>query len=283
MVPPNNRKFTQCIEFSDPYRIFWNETAYTLTQILFYLCALCLNVAAIIDTAEVVDASFGLHFKTYAVSLDKGGQILSWQHAPCSRREVKATHCDPFADTAYYGSYVLTLGYVVTALILLPICLKDLKENANWQIFGFLILIGSSIYFCYSFWDLGELSLHHVSVMGHRWSGMLGVIMFNFALCLAVPAWLTEKNPNVSATKTIVESTLIALILYVGVGLMAALAISHVNINMLDPMVSGAYGYGVQITASVFAFFIIVRNKACRVALLRRPRSSLTHPLFSFQ
>lgn len=254
---PNNRRFTQCIEFSDPYRIFWSEAAYKATQILFYLCALCMNVAAIIDTAQIVDSSLGLHFKTYALSFDKGGKILSWYHAPCSRREVKETHCDPFADVVY-GSYVLTLGYVITALILLPICLKDLKENANWQIFGFFVLVTSSIYFCFSFWDLGELSLHHVSVMGHRWSGMLGVIMFNFALCLAIPAWLTEKERSVSTTKTIIESTFIALVLYVGVGLLAALAISHVNINMLDPMVSGAYGYGVQIAATVFAFFIIV-------------------------
>jgi hypothetical protein len=254
-----NQKFTKCIEFSDPYRVFWNKTAYTVTQILFYLTAVCLNVAAIIDTATVVDSSLGLHFTTYAYSVDKG-TILSWHHARCTRREVKETHCDPFADTAYFGQYVFTLGYIITALVLLPICLKDLKENANWQIFGFIILVISSVYFCYAFYETGKLSLHHVSLFGHHWTGMLSITMFNFTLCLAIPAWLTEKDRTVSATKTIVESTFIALLLYIGVGIMGALAISHVNINMLDPMVSGAYGYGVQITATIFSFFIIVRT-----------------------
>jgi hypothetical protein len=252
-----NTKFTKCVEFSDPYRLFWHEKAYQATQLLFYLTATCLNVAAIIDTAEVVDASLGLHYQTYGYSLDQN-VILTWHHAPCSRREVKETHCDPFADVSYYGNYVLTLGYVITALVLLPICLQDLKENANWQILGFVILLTSSMYFCYAFWDAGHLSIKHVSLFGHRWTGMLGVTMFNFTLCLAVPAWLTEKDRSVSATKTIVESTVIALVLYISVGLMGALAISHVNIDVLDPMVSGAYGYGVQVTATIFAFFIIV-------------------------
>jgi Transmembrane amino acid transporter protein len=49
---PNNHNFDHCVEFSDPYRYFWNEKAYTFTQLLFLATAVCLNVAAIIDTAE---------------------------------------------------------------------------------------------------------------------------------------------------------------------------------------------------------------------------------------
>ena len=49
---PHNTNFHKCVEFSDPYRYFINERMYTITQILFLLTAVSMNVAAIIDTAE---------------------------------------------------------------------------------------------------------------------------------------------------------------------------------------------------------------------------------------
>jgi hypothetical protein len=256
---PGNHNFDKCIEFSDPYRIFWGPTAYKVTQILFFLCAVCMNVAAIIDTAEVVDSVLGLHSNSYAVSVDRGMKFQAWSHAagPCTRSQAKLGQCDPFADTTVYGEDLLTLGYVLTAAVFLPICLKDLKENTGWQIFGFGILMTLSMYFCYSFWDSGQLSLHHASLWGHEWSNMLGVIMFNFALVLAIPAWLHEKKESVSAVSTVIYSTAISTALYIGVGALGGLTISHVNVNLLTPMVSGAYGQGVQIAASIFAFFII--------------------------
>ena len=54
---PHNKHFQKCIEFSDPYRFFISERMYTVTQVLFLLTAISLNVAAIIDTAEGMLAS----------------------------------------------------------------------------------------------------------------------------------------------------------------------------------------------------------------------------------
>jgi hypothetical protein len=207
---------------------------------------------------SVVDTVLGLHASTYAFSVDNM-DLKSWVHADhCTRTEVKLGLCEPFNDEDTYGEYILTLGYIVTAAVFVPICLKDLKENSVWQIFGFGILVSLSCYFCYVFWNSGHVSLHHAGgLWGHSASNMLGEIMFNFGLVLAIPAWLNEKKPNVSVVKTVVYSTAIATVLYIGVGALAALTISHVHVNLLTPMVSGAYGEGVQIAASIFAFFII--------------------------
>lgn len=186
--------------------------------------------------------------------------LQAWSsHGPCTIRQSKLHICDPFQNDAQYGSYILSLGYLVTAVIFVPICLKDLKENTNWQIFGFGILMTLSLYFCFAFWDSGKITLHHASLWGRggEWSSMLGVILVNFCLVLAIPAWLHEKKESVSVVKTVVVSTCIATALYIGVGMLGALAISHVHINLLTPMMSGAYGEGIQVAASVFAFFII--------------------------
>jgi amino acid permease len=252
---PGNSKFGKCIEFSDPFHYFWNTTIYKVTQVLFFLTTVCLNVAAIVDTAEVVDSILGFHIKTVGYNPAENS-IKVWQHDPCTHSEVKLGLCDPFSDQTIYGSYLLTLGYIVTAAVFLPVCLMDLKENTGWQILGFVILITSSIYFCFEFTTF-NLSLTHASLWGHEYGDMLGVILFNFALVLAVPAWLHEKKDDVSVNKVVVGSTVIATSLYIFVGALGACSISHVNVNMLAPMVSGAYGEGIQIAGSVFAFFII--------------------------
>ena len=253
---PGNKHFSQCVEFSDPFSTFWNRSAYKLTQVAFFLCATCLNVAAIVDTAEMVDSSLGLHLKTYAFSVDTMS-FQQWSHDPCSRREVKKGFCNPFGDESTYGNYALTLGYLVTAAVFIPVCLMDLKENTSWQVFGSGILITTSFYFCFMFMDSEHLSFQNVTWWGHQWSDMLGVILFNFTLVLAIPAWLHDKAPSVSVNKVVYGSTAISTGLYIAVGCLGAMAIPRVNVNMLLPMVSGAYGSGMAAASSVFAFFII--------------------------
>ena len=86
---------------------------------------------------------------------------------------------------------------------------------------------------------------------------MLGVIMFNFGLVMAVPSWLAEKEESVSVGKVVYGSTTVAVFLYVAVGLLGALSIPNVNPNALEPMTSGAFGAPLRIGGSIFAFFII--------------------------
>ena len=124
---PGNANFDKVVEFSDPYRIFWNRRAYYATQVIFYLCTLCVNVAAIVDTAQVVDSFLGhSSLGTFAFAFDQGeGQ--RWIHKdPCSKDEVKLGECLPF-EGEDYGQILFTLGYGITAAVFVPICLMDLK------------------------------------------------------------------------------------------------------------------------------------------------------------
>ena len=86
---PGNRNFDKPVEFSDPFKIFWGHRAYVLTQAIFYLCTICVNVAAIVDTAQIVDSFLG-HWKgTWAFALDDW-ELQQWIHThPCSRKKVK--------------------------------------------------------------------------------------------------------------------------------------------------------------------------------------------------
>lgn len=107
---------------------------------------------------------------------------------------------------------------------------------------------------CFS---LDGLSFDNVSVWGETWSGMLGVILFNFGLVMAIPSWLAEKKENVRVSRVVYGSTAVSLVLYVAVGLLGALSIPNVSPNALESMTSGAFGTPLRIGASLFAFFII--------------------------
>jgi hypothetical protein len=154
------------------------------------------------------------------------------------------------------GAVLLTLGYVFTVAIFLPMALMDLKENAFWQIAGFGVLILASIQFCFSF-AMNGLSFENVSLWGESWSGLFGVILFNFALVIAVPAWLYEKSTHVDVPTVIHGSSALTLVLYILVGGLGTLSMPNVSENMLESMESGVHGVGLQIGASIFAFFII--------------------------
>jgi len=253
---PGNSNFDKVIEFSDPYRIFWSRRAYYGTQIIFYLCTLCVNVAAIVDTAQIVDSFFGHSaMGTWGFSFDNG-ELQQWKHhKPCTRIEVKLGECSPFENDET-GNIVLTLGYVITTVVFLPICLMDLKENTAWQIFGLIVLLSISLQFAICF-TLDGLSTDNVTIWGESWSSMLGVILFNFGLVMAVPSWLAEKKDNVSVSRVVYGSTTISLVLYVSVGLLGALSIPNISPNALESMTSGAFGMPLRIGASIFAFVII--------------------------
>ena len=80
---------------------------------------LCIEFAAIVDTAEVVDSILGLHYHSYAFSAGEMG-FQEWSHPACLHKEVKLGLCDPFSDEELYRQWLLTAGYVITAAVFCP-------------------------------------------------------------------------------------------------------------------------------------------------------------------
>jgi hypothetical protein len=92
---------------------------------------------------------------------------------------------------------------------------------------------------------------------GHDYGALFGVILFNFALVIAVPAWLFEKEPNVGVPSVVHASSILTAILYVVIGVLGAVSMPYVSQNMLESLMSGVFGTVMQLCASIFAFFIV--------------------------
>jgi len=198
---PGNAHFHKEIEYSEAFRIFWGHRAFVLTEFAFFACITCLNIASIIDTAQVIDqilAKFRGGTVAFEWNKQGGWEIIRWAAHNCSGERIKNGKCIPF-EADQISSWLLTTGYLLAAIVFLPMSLKDLKENTVFQIVGFVVLIAVSLQFVASFLING-LDFSNVSMWGTDWSDMFGVVLFNFAVVIAVPAWLYERKPSVSVT-----------------------------------------------------------------------------------
>jgi Tryptophan/tyrosine permease family len=274
---PNNIEFQQEVEYSDVFRHFLGSQWYITTQIIFLCCITCLNISSIVDTSQVVDTFIGNWIPGGTVALQLFShstqqqyepdaaefiektffwhivQFARWDRSECTTDEVEQGLCLPFAGC---DGILLTLGTLITTLLFLPLALLDLKENAWWQVAGLLILLIVSLQFLVQFAMTG-LKPSNLTWWGDDWNDLLGVIIFNFALVIAIPAWLYEREPHVDVPLVINYSSFVVVILYMLIGLLGAMAIPHVADNMLESMMSGAFGTMLSLGASLFAFAIV--------------------------
>jgi hypothetical protein len=124
------------------------------------------------------------------------------------------------------------------------------------QVAGFIVLLVTSMGFVVLFLAQG-IDLDNVSLWGEEWGSLFGVVLFNFALVIAIPAWLYEKEPGVVVPVVIHTSSIFVAILYMVIGILGAITMPHVSQNMLEGLMSGSFGTAMQLCASIFAFFII--------------------------
>ena len=156
---PRNGNFQRNVEYSQVFHHYISRTWFILTQILFACCVLSQMVASIVSTSQVVDAFVAtLHGQTYALSFPAYAtpshtqpfHFTTWTDGDCDT----GTECLPFSP-ARYSPVILTLGYILTTLALLPLCLKDMKENEGAQVLSFVLLLVFGGQFIYSFASTG--------------------------------------------------------------------------------------------------------------------------------
>lgn len=254
---PGNRNFKKEVEFSEAFRIFLGTRWFIFSELAFFCCITCLNVSSIVDTAQVVDTFLGHwwpHGGTAALQIyNNEVNWIRWDYSICTNQELIDGKCLPFHSN---DGITITAGNMVVSLVFFPLALLDLSESVAWQILGFLILLITSVQFTIEFYMNG-LHPEYVSWWGYNWDDMLGVILFNFALVIAVPAWLYEREAHVDVPTVIYGSSALSVILYIFIGLFGACTMPHVSVNMLETMMSGVLGNSMQVGASIFAFAII--------------------------
>ena len=273
-IVPNNTDFSQEVEYSATFRYYVGNTVFLATELVFFVAIMCQMIASIADTAQVVDSFLGNHIGTFGLRVSPGPlEFHGWNAAVACAGEIvdvssdrdqnSVVPCLAFDDEDEYGQFVLTAGYVLSAIIFIPIGRLDLEGNMFWQEIAFYVLLFCSAQFIGSFLMNG-IDFNNLPMWGEepdegegRWDGLIGVVLFNFAIVTAVPSWLYEKSPTVNVEQAVRVSCIISSFLYIAVGALGALAIPNVPSNVLTALSSGELGPVTTLFSSVFTFFII--------------------------
>ena len=165
----------------------------------------------------------------------------------------KREGCVPFRLASQ--GLLLTAGYAFCFLTLGPLGFFTLQENMLAQKISFVLLVALTLQFLAYF--VTSPDPHRVAVVGPRPWDVVGVVIFNFAFCVTVPAWLNEKVPQVNAKKTIWAACLSSAVAYCLVGWLGGVAIARASDNVLDELTSSLAPTSVRFGGGVFAFAII--------------------------
>ena len=116
----------------------------------------------------------------------------------------------------------MSLGYVLVALVTIPLGYYNLDDSIWVQKVCFLLLGGIVAVWLASFGATGLES--HVPVAGARAGSLIGTLLFNFCFVATVPSWVNEKRPGVSVPRSLWSAVAIGTFVFASVGLLGAAA-----------------------------------------------------------
>jgi len=106
--------------------------------------------------------------------------------------------------------------------------------------------------------------------MGPSCSELFGIVLFNYAFSVTIPAWLNEKKPRVDVNTVVWGSSTLLTFMYISFGTLGAMAFPNPPADMLsmlsssnaDPVTRGsALFFGLIIIGSgVPIFCVLIKN-----------------------
>jgi hypothetical protein len=251
---PGNHALEQRVEFGTVFHAFFGPATARLAQLAFVLSVMSQCLASIIQVAQVMDGILVATLsKTYA--LDPSYGVIEWTvETNCSPPPPSNHHCVPFGERESYVP-ILTLGYVILLVLIMPIGLMRLNENIAVQIVSFAMLVSLTLYFIVMFCVDG-LHPHAVPMIGPQLSDV-GSIIFNMAFVVFIPSWLNEKQPEVSVNASMWVSTVAATAGYVVMGVLGGMAFPCASSNILALLLSPASSTLMRAAASLLGMGVI--------------------------
>lgn len=250
-----NHDFSKHIDFSSAFRHTVGEDWYVVAETLFLISCCVQACAGIVGAAQSLDgflASF-LFGETYAIQFYPNIEIIRWTTEHCPVGSTSVEECTPFGNA---GPLVLTLGFVLTTCLFLPLGRGHLKETIIVQLLSFAFMIVLLFQFSTEFIYYRGLE-YSLPWFGKDWSQLAGVILFNYAFSITVPSWLNEKQKDVSVNRIVWSASTFSSLIYVGFGMLGGMAFQAVSPNVLILLASNQVHLLTRLCAALFGVTII--------------------------
>ncbi|KAG1174804.1 hypothetical protein G6F70_002037 [Rhizopus microsporus] len=209
-----NEKFQSKVELTTIAQVYLGKKYHYVFQILLYLALQAVNVASIILAAQTFDSMFITIFKgTCGLGVSPGGWF-------CVSNATGAGGNSPFPSEDYY---IFTFGFLLTAVLVIPLGFFSLVENIAIQMTSFIILTAIITQWCVAFCQEG-LKPELLPASGDNSTMVLGIVIFNYSYITTIPSWVNSLKPNVNIHKCMWISVAISTIFYLVLGVLGAMA-----------------------------------------------------------
>ena len=102
--------------------------------------------------------------------------------------DSSCTRVPSTADSPFGDSWVMSIGFACTMLVVVPLSFLNLDDNIGVQIVSFMCLLAITIEWIWQFRSMG-LERGDPPAVGDEFSNLFGNVLFNFAFVLTIPSW----------------------------------------------------------------------------------------------
>lgn len=244
-----NETFEKDVEYIGVVKYYFPKWVFYAFQAIINIYILAVNIAAIRVSSQAVDSflilafhcTFGLEFYPHA----GGVKILG--------------------PNDWYGNDLvlgIPLGYVILAVLLIPLSFLQLKGNIKVQLVSCgIVAIALGVFVWDFFGGNGKINVSNVPAFPASIAGvnqLIGVFIFSLAYASMIPSWINQKRSDVSPNKVIwITGGIVTFLNYV-IPLLAAFAYANLsNDDVFQVMTGGANGSKVT-KAAVYAYTLAV-------------------------
>ena len=214
-----NDRFQSRVEMMSIARLSLPRYAYYCTLMIFIFNLLIQNISAIVESAQTTDATIVAIFGKSC-----GAEIYPNQTFTCvGGGNFINTTAVIIADSVFGDAWILSTGFILVALLAIPLGYWNLDDIIGVQIGAGILLFGIIIAWMYEFGSRGLQ--YEVQAFGSHPANEVGTTVFNYAYIVTVPSWINEKAPGISINKSIWSALLPAIVTFALLGWIGALAI----------------------------------------------------------
>ena len=195
--------------------------AYYCTLMVFIFNLLIQNISAIVESIQTTDATILAIFGRTC-----GAEVYPNQTFTCvgGGGNFVNTTAVIIADSVFGDAWILSIGFILVALLAIPLGYWNLDDIIGVQIGAGILLFGIIIAWMYEFGSRGLK--YEVQAFGSHVANEVGSCVFNYAYIVTVPSWINEKAPGISINKSIWSALLPAIVTFALLGWIGALAIN---------------------------------------------------------
>ncbi|KAG1144946.1 hypothetical protein G6F37_007424 [Rhizopus arrhizus] len=141
-----NERFQSKVELTTIAQVYLGRKYHYVFQVLLYLALQAVNVASIIIAAQTFDSMFITIFNgTCGLGVSPGGWF-------CVNQTNGLSGNSPFPSDDYF---IFTFGFLLTAVLVIPLGFFSLVENIAIQMTSFIVLVAIIIQWCVAFCQEG--------------------------------------------------------------------------------------------------------------------------------